>query len=93
MYESNTDINNAFKALGHKTRTDVMDEIKKNKEGLTLKNLQEIFKIPIKTMFFHVSIMKKAKLFKSRKKNGSIYLILNKKKMKLIEKTIKIWSE
>ncbi len=92
MYESNTDINNIFKALGHKTRTDLLDIISNKKNGITLYQLAELFKIPLQTIAFHLTIMKRAKLFKTRKKSGSIFLTIDKKRMKQIEKTIKNWS-
>ncbi len=92
MYELNSDINNIFKALGHKTRTDLLDIIRNKKDGITLYQLAELFKTPLQTIAFHLAIMKRAKMFKSRKKSGEIYLTIDKKRMKQIEKIIKSWS-
>ena len=92
MYEANTEINNIFKALGHKIRTDILEIVYKEKNGITLKQIEKLFNSSLQNIAFHVSVMKRAKLFKTRKKDTAIYLMVDKKRLKLVEKFMKTFS-
>ncbi len=91
MYGENENINNIFKALGYKTRTDIVRKLSTEKDGLSLKELQDFFKIPIKTLFFHVNILKRAKILKTHKDKGYIFLTVNKSVFNEIIKFSKIF--
>ncbi|MHA1550084.1 MAG: winged helix-turn-helix domain-containing protein [Alphaproteobacteria bacterium] len=88
MYSINKDMHTIFKALGYKTRTDILQEIKDNPE-MTLSKLSDKFKMSIQTLRFHVQELKNAKLIISRKKNGSVCFIFNKKHLESAFKNAK----
>ncbi len=80
MYSINAEFNKIFKAICYKTRTDILSEIANNKK-LTLTDLSKKFKMKIQTLDFHIQKLKDAGLIKSKRKNGSILLVFNKKKI------------
>lgn len=83
MYSINKKINIICKALGYKTRTDILSEINSEKD-LTLSKLSERFKMLPETLRFHLNELKKANLVLSKKKKKEVRLSIN---TKLLEET------
>ncbi len=81
MYSINKEFNKIFKAIGYKTRTDILYEISKN-EKLSLTELSKKFNMNIQTLDFHIQKLKDAGIINSKRKSGSILLILNREKVK-----------
>lgn len=77
MYSINTKYNKIFKAIGYKTRTDILTEIK-NDDSLTLTKLLERFKMSRETLRFHIHILKDSGLVTSKHHKNEIFLSLNR---------------
>ena len=76
MYSINRKMNNVCKALGYKTRTDILYEIQKEGD-LTLSELSKRFRMKKETLRFHVDKLKQSQLILSKKKGKYVFLHIN----------------
>ena len=76
MYSVNANYNTIFKAIGYKTRTDILREISKD-ENLSLKKLSEKFKMSKQTLNYHIRELKLANIIKTKRKNRELLLSVN----------------
>ncbi len=76
MYSINTNFNQIFKAIGYKTRTDILIEIRKDKD-MTLTKLSKKFKMSPRTLSFHIKELKNADIIISRKKKNEVFFSIN----------------
>ncbi|MHA1550143.1 MAG: ArsR/SmtB family transcription factor [Alphaproteobacteria bacterium] len=77
MYLINQDFNTIFKAIGYKTRTDILQEIARD-ENLCLTKLAKKFKMSKKTLEYHIKELKQAKIILTKRNKNEILLILNR---------------
>ncbi len=88
MYSINSDFNKIFKAIGYKTRTDILKEIC-NVNYMTLSKLAKKFNMSKQTLDFHIKELKTAGIINSKRKDGTVRLIFNRKE---IDKAINIFQ-
>ncbi len=76
MYSVNSKFNKVFKAIGYKTRTDILTELRKD-STLTLSKLSKKFRMSPRTLSFHIKELKNAKVILSKKKKNEVFFKIN----------------
>ena len=77
MFSINKNFNTIFKAIGYKTRTDILQEIAKD-DSLCLTKLAKKFNMSRKTLEYHIKELKSAKIIVTKRNKNEMLLLLNK---------------
>lgn len=66
-----------YKGLGHPKRIEILNEILKYRDGITLTGLLKVIKMPLQTLNFHLHTLQTCNLIKSKKKKKNIFYYFN----------------